>query len=325
MAREAIFLGQLEAFAEVARVGNVTKAADALFLSQPALTARIHKLERELGVQLFLRNHQGAQLTEAGRVFLDHAETALAAMTDGLNAAQEASGGQAKELTVASTATVSNYILPPVIKQFMEMRPVTKFSLFVEPSERVLDLVINGDVDVGFCRAIQHQDITSASLYLEDFILVTNADHPLTTIETLYLRDLNNYVLILLHRSASYQELIQAMRSKGAFPVGIIDLDNCETGKKCLAQGTAVAMMPRTAVLDELRTGQLFELNVADLSPMRRRMAVIRRADAQYSEDVECFVHTLEAKLQGSGTHIRGANAGGARAPARQRRTRAVQ
>src|SRR5438046_10732530 len=75
---ESMLLAHLESFVEVARAGNVSRAAQALFLTQPAITARPKSLESDLGVELFVRTHRGMRLTDAGRSFLPYAERTIA-------------------------------------------------------------------------------------------------------------------------------------------------------------------------------------------------------------------------------------------------------
>ena len=76
-------MGRLEAFVQVARTGSISKAAESLFVTQPAVTARLQTLERDLGTPLLVRSRHGSRLTEAGRAFLPHAEHALSAVNRG--------------------------------------------------------------------------------------------------------------------------------------------------------------------------------------------------------------------------------------------------
>src|SRR5919198_2786633 len=90
-------LAQVEAFVEVARQGNLSHAAEALFVTQPALTARLQALESELGTRLFLRSRRGMELTDAGRAFMPYAERALLALRDGRELVAELGRGAAGE------------------------------------------------------------------------------------------------------------------------------------------------------------------------------------------------------------------------------------
>src|SRR5213594_3900163 len=111
-------LPQLEAFAETARLGNMSRAAEILNLTQPALTARLQGLEGELGVDLFVRGARGMTLTDAGRALLPYAQRAIAQVLDGQKAVEDLRSGKVGELFIAAAPAVSTYVLPTVLKAF---------------------------------------------------------------------------------------------------------------------------------------------------------------------------------------------------------------
>src|SRR6202171_4067045 len=99
-----MLLAQVEGFLEVARRGNVSRAAEAMFVPHPTLTARIPALERELGEPLFARTRRGMRLTDAGRAFLPYAERAMRAVRDGRQALNDARSGSAGRLVLGARA-----------------------------------------------------------------------------------------------------------------------------------------------------------------------------------------------------------------------------
>src|SRR5947208_16287897 len=114
---------QLEAFVEVARLGSVTKAAHALFITQPALTARLNALEQAVGAPLLVRRRSGVRLTEAGRAFLPYAERALQAVADGRTILTELARGAVGHVAICASPIVSTYALPTILKRFSELHP----------------------------------------------------------------------------------------------------------------------------------------------------------------------------------------------------------
>src|SRR5439155_17442250 len=97
-----MLLAQLEAFSEVARLGNVSRAADTLSVTQPALTARLQGLERELGVELFVRVARGITLTDASRALLPYAQRVIAQVLDGQKAVEDLRSGKSGERFIAA-------------------------------------------------------------------------------------------------------------------------------------------------------------------------------------------------------------------------------
>src|SRR5215212_11596242 len=100
-------LGQIEGFVEVARRSNLSRAAEALFITQPALTARLRALETEIGSPLFRRGRRGMSLTEAGRAFLPYAERAVRALQDGASAGERMP--MTEELVLGAAPAISTY------------------------------------------------------------------------------------------------------------------------------------------------------------------------------------------------------------------------
>src|SRR5688572_29435345 len=116
-------LGEVEAFLQVARRGTLSRAASALFVTQPALTARLQRLEADLGEPVFLRSPRGMRLTEAGRAFLPYAERALEELDAGRRLVQNLGSGRAGELAIGAAPAVSTYVLPGVLKRLAAEYP----------------------------------------------------------------------------------------------------------------------------------------------------------------------------------------------------------
>src|SRR4029078_5207953 len=117
-----MLFGQVQGFIEVARTGNVSRAAEALYVTQPALTARIQALEKELGEILFRRTGRGVRLTDAGRVFLPNAERAVQAIDDGRQALTDLRSASAGRLALGAAPAVRTYVVPPVVEAFCNMQ-----------------------------------------------------------------------------------------------------------------------------------------------------------------------------------------------------------
>ena len=113
-----MLLNQITAFIETARRQSVSRAAEALFISQPALTARLKGLESDLGAELFVRGPRGMRLTDAGNAFLPYAVRALETLTDGRMQVNALERGGAGRLAIGAAPAVSTYVLPALLKRF---------------------------------------------------------------------------------------------------------------------------------------------------------------------------------------------------------------
>src|SRR5205823_1398396 len=163
---------QVEGFLEVARRGSVSRAAEALFITQPTLTARLHGLERELGARLFLRTPRGMRLTEAGRAWVPFAERAMRALIEGRDALEQVMTASGGHLVIATAPAVSIYVLPELLERFVAAHPRVEVSVRTGHSEDVVDLVLQDEVQIGLGRAIRHPEIELRPFHTEDLVLV---------------------------------------------------------------------------------------------------------------------------------------------------------
>ncbi|MCC6178581.1 MAG: LysR family transcriptional regulator [Chloroflexi bacterium] len=276
-----MLIKQIEAFVEVVRRGTVSRAADALGITQPALTARLHAIERELGQPLFARSGRGVRLTDAGRVFCPHAERALAAVADGRRAVDDLGSGRAGKLILGATPSVSSYVLPRVLKRYREEHPGVELTLRTGHSEQVVELVAAEAVDLAIVRDLHHDDLEVTPLYDDELSLVTHPGHPFALRGSTTLSEVVAGGLLVFDRASSYFELTHALFTEAGVPVRILmELDNFEAAKRMIEEGLGVALLPKIAVARELELGQLASVPIDDAGPIHRRMVAIRRADA---------------------------------------------
>jgi DNA-binding transcriptional LysR family regulator len=276
-----VLLNQITAFIETARRQSVSRAAEALFISQPALTARLKGLESDLGAELFVRGPRGMRLTDAGNAFLPYAVRSLETLTDGRMQVNALERGGAGRLAIGAAPAVSTYVLPALLKRFSEGYPRVSVSVRTGHSEEILDLVLREQVTLGLVRALQHPEIMSTPLYEDRLILVVEPSHPFAGESRIRMKDLADEQLIQFDRTSSYHDLTSALFvTAGVSPAARMELDNIDAAKKMVEQGFGVALLPQTSVTDELEAGSLAEVQIVDATPVRRKIVAITRRDA---------------------------------------------
>ena len=277
-------LPQIEAFLEVARYQNLSRAAEALFVSQPTLTARLQSLEASLGEQLFVRTRRGMRLTEAGEAFLPYAAHALRALADGRERLEELRRGVAGRLVLGAPPTVSTYTLPALLARFSADHPNVRLAVKTGTSEEVLDMVLHDQVQLGIIRALANPEIETIPLYTDTLVLIAGPGHRLARSPAgrqARMADLAGEVLVLFGRSSSYLEFTTAsFRQAGVLPGGVLELDNIEAAKKMVERGLGVSLVPASTVAGELAAGTLARIELVDAAPARRQIVAVRRRDA---------------------------------------------
>jgi len=276
-----IQLVQVEGFLEVARRGSVSRAAEALFVTQPTLTARLHSLERELGTPLFVRTPHGMRLTDAGRAWVPFAERALRALVEGRDVLEQVRSASAGHLMIGAAPAVSTYILPGLLEEFVAAHPRVVVSVRTGHSEDVVDLVLRDEVQVGLGRAIRHPDLELRPFHTEELVLVCAPGHPFTKRREVPMEEVANERLIMFDTTSSYYEITQAaFLSAGVKLRGLMELDSIEAAKKMVERSLGVALLPRTAVAREVEGKTLRLVKMKDAPPMYQSIVAYRRADA---------------------------------------------
>jgi DNA-binding transcriptional LysR family regulator len=277
-------LPQIEAFLEVASRQNLSRAAEALFVSQPTLTARLQSLESSLGEQLFVRTRRGMRLTEAGEAFLPYAEHAVAALADGRERLVELRRGVVGRLVLGAPPTVSTYTLPAMLARFNAAHPGVRLAVKTGTSEEILQMVLHDQVQLGIMRSLVHQEIQSVPLYTDALVLIAGPGHRLAepgTGRRARMADLDGEVLVLFGRSSSFLEFTTAtFRQAGVLPNSVLELDNIEAAKKMVEQGLGVSLVPASTVAAELAAGTLTRIELVDAAPVRREIVAVFRIDA---------------------------------------------
>src|SRR5256885_2908867 len=192
----AFQLQQIEGFLEIARRGSVSRAAEALYITQPTLTARLQGLERELGAKLFVRTPRGMRLTEAGHAWVPFAERAMRALVEGRDALEQVMTASAGHLVIGSAPAVSIYVVPGLLEKFVAAHPRVEVSVRTGHSEDLVDLVLPEEVQVGLGREIHHPDLELRPFHKAMLVLVCAQDHAFTGRRAVTMAEVTNEKLI---------------------------------------------------------------------------------------------------------------------------------
>ena len=173
-------LKQMKAFVAVAEHLHFKRAADVLFITQPALSRLIKGLEEELGAQLFQRTTRQVALTEAGRLFLQECNQVFLHIERGVDLARSAAAGDIGHLTVAYNDFAINGALPAILERFKELHPEVTVELLYMPSHEQYKAINDLLIDVGFLLGpVSVPGIESLPVAEEKMVVIVPARHPL--------------------------------------------------------------------------------------------------------------------------------------------------
>ncbi len=211
-------LRQIEAFLQVARTKNFTRAGNVLGLSQPALSALISKFEEEVGIKLFNRTTRSVSLTEAGANFLPNAERILMDVHLSIYELREVASLINGRIRIAAPPSICSSELPMLISEFSEEFPGIGISIFERPGNQVVDLVANGQCDFGIgVAASARPDIQFTGIFKDQLIMLCQESHELAERDEIAWSDLRGYPVIAMETATSVRRLMDdAIADAGA-------------------------------------------------------------------------------------------------------------
>ena len=289
---------QLEAFLEAASRGSFRRAADALYLSQPSVSARIQTLEGEVGVALFHRTARGVRLTEMGQVFLPFAQRSMETLRRGREVLESVRQTSAGILNMATARVIGTYVLPETLQKFQHLYPETNLHIKVGGSLDVLQMVVDEEVQLGLARFMEHPDVDALHLYDEEAVLVVHPDHPFANTGVAAMFAVAQEPLILYDPgdpgSSYFQFINRVCRYAGVTPKVEMNLDSVEAAKNMVQLGLGISFLPRSGVRQELESGTLTLIDVAEVPPVLLPTYVFLRRGQQHGPVVVAFLNLLQ-------------------------------
>lgn len=205
-------LDQLRILKAIAVEGSFKRAADSLYVSQPAVSLQVQNLERQLNVPLFDRGGRRAQLTEAGHLLLNYGEKILSLCQETCRAVEDLQNLQGGTLIVGASQTTGTYLLPRMIGLFRQKYPDVAVQLHVHSTRRTAWSVVNGQVDMAIIGGEVPSELTESLEmvpYSEDeLVLILPVFHPLAKLEKIHKEDLYKLQFITLDSQSTIRKVI---------------------------------------------------------------------------------------------------------------------
>jgi LysR family transcriptional regulator, low CO2-responsive transcriptional regulator len=272
---------QLLAFQRIVREGSFSRAAFALGIGQPAVSARIAALEQAVGGPLFTRGRRVA-LTPLGESFLPYVRRALDVLGEGLEVARQAQGGKRGRVTLGALGSLAGGLVGPALAQLLGDHPELECLVRAGDHERVLELLWDGMVELALvawpCTEAFAAELEPLLVLHEPVPLVVSPMHPLARRRKLtraeLVREARPLYRLRWWRN-HHPELVRMAEESGRS----VDVP-MEAARQLVVSGLGAGFFTRTYIADELARGQLVTLELRDFAPLRRDAALVRRGRA---------------------------------------------
>ncbi len=300
-------LKPLRAFCQTVRLGSVSRASEALFVSQPAITLQLQALERELGVGLFERSGRRLTPTREGQLLYELAQP-LVESVDGLQSSfrEKVRGLDAGELNIAANSSTILYLLPRIVELFRAQHPDVRLTLHNAVSADGTDLLRSDAVDLAVGSMLDvPADLSYAPVYRFEPLLIAPPDHPLVTRRSLKLEDLSPHGLILPPRRVVTYRLVDLVFQQHRVPYTVaLEVGGWEVIKQYVAMGMGISIITSICLTDADRD-RLAARSLKQWFPSRSYGVVVRKGK-YLTPQARAFIELIQPDLFAASGHDRG-------------------
>lgn len=285
-------------FYTVAKSGSLTKAAEELYISQPAVSRSIKQLETQLGVSLFTRTHRGMKLSaQGGKLIFGEVEQALNLLEGAENRLEEVKKSATGILRIGASDTIFEYFLADKIVDFHERFPAVKIDLVADFTPSTIAKLKADECDVAFVNLPIEADadlkLYGNFMHLNDVFVVGEKYRALAE-SGIKLSELKNHPLIVMEKNTvSRKTLDNFCQSLGVKLSPSIEVGSWELMKRLVASGMGVGVIPREYIRRQVEEGSLFEIKTDVALPVRS-IGMVLSKNAPVSYALHCFIEGLE-------------------------------
>lgn len=288
-------LDQLRIFIEVAERGHVTRAAEALGMSQSAASAAVAALESAYQVRLFDRVGRGIQLTETGRIFLREARAVLDRATMARALLQELAGCVAGPVSIAASQTIATYWLPRRLAAFHGANPRVRLNVVIGNTNEVENAVVDGEANIGLVEGpTQHPALIRTRIDCDQIVLVIAADQPPPPADDGGGLDLRAITWVIREAGSGTRRGLEDLARRAGLSLDDLNvslvLPSNEAVREAVEAGAGATIVSRHVVASAIAAGKLREIPIA---LPQRDYALVRHRERHATPAQEALVAHL--------------------------------
>jgi len=290
----------LKYLVSLAECGSFTAAAREHYVTQPAVSIQLGKLQNELGVVLFEVQGRTVRFTRAGEIVLDYAKKILNLERELLREIKDLTALERGSIALGTIDAASTYVLPNIFSRFRELYPGIDVHLMISPTRPLLEELASGRLDL-VVGTLPIDDIHGAEIFpifKEELVLIAPPTYPLAERRFVEPEALSEYPFISFHEESITRRIIErTLRGRGVKPRIAMAIDSPEVIKNLVASGLGLAVLPVNAVHDEIERGSVKVLRVRRLR-LERRLGLIIPTGRYMSSTVKAFLGVLADGLR---------------------------
>jgi len=291
-------LHRLEVFCKVVELKSFTKAAEAVFLSQPTVSEHIRTLEELMGERLIDRLGREVHPTQAGRILFRYARKILQLRAEAMQAIEQYSGKLAGELLLGASTIPGTYILPYYIGLFKALYPAIQTTLKITGSRLVAEMVLEGELELGTVGARWNDaSLQWREIFADELVLAVPLSHRWANRKAIEIGELADEPFILRERSSGTRKVMEQLLLEHGFDPGrlavVAEMGSTEAVHQSIKAKIGVSILSRRAVAQDLECGALAVVPFKGVT-MHRPFYLIHHKNRQLSPICTAFQQYLQ-------------------------------
>jgi len=284
-------LNQLKIFYLAAKKGNLSVAARELFITQPAVTKGIQRLQEFYDMKFVDHIGKKLLLTDAGEVLFEIAEKIFELESQAEESIRDFQQRKRGHIRILSSESFGDYYLPQVIILFSKAYPLVRITMDILPTEQVVENTVTLNDDLGFISyPVQHKKLLVKEVLEDQLVIITPLDHPLTRKKILAAKDLADQPIIMHETGSAPRKAIDEYIRKNHLNIKIpLEISSNRAIKRAVEEGIGIALISRKVAREEIQAGRLMAIPLSDPS-MTRKFYMIHHKDKYLSESLQSFI-----------------------------------
>ena len=284
-------LNQLKIFYLAAKNGNLSLAAQELFITQPAVTKGIQRLQEFYDMKFV--DHIGKKLilTDAGEVLYEIAEKIFELESQAEESIRDFQQRKRGHIRLLSSESFGDYYLPHIIILFSKAYPLVRITMDILPTELVVENTVILNNDLGFISyPVRHKKLRVREVLEDQLVIITPLDHPLTRKKILAAEDIADQPIIMHETGSAPRKAIDEYIRKNHLNIKIpLEISSNRAIKRAVEEGIGIALISRKVAREEIQSGRLMAIPLSDPS-MTRKFYMIHHKDKYLSESLQSFI-----------------------------------
>ena len=269
---------RLQVFSTVARLLSFTKAAEALHMTQPAVTFQIRQLEDYFNTRLFDRTHNRISLTNAGELVKTYAEQIISLYSEMDNEVRKLTGDVLGPLVLGASTTIGDYVAPKLLGEYQKSYPEVTVRLNIANTVGVIHMVESNEIDIGIVEGpVNNRNLVTNVCWDDELVAVMAPDHPLAGQQTIDVADLIAYPFISREEGSGTREVIAEYLAEQGIEPGqlnvVMEFGGSEAIKSAVAVGLGVSILSVATLEKEIRLGSLCAVSLK--TPLQRPFSIV--------------------------------------------------